>query len=461
MSCPVSSRRPLPLRPGLPPSLGAVSAALQRVFSPQIDRYLTAHRRNPRPPAPKIINDPVWRTVRLEAWEVFVLDSPVVQRLRRIRQLGLAGYVFPGANYSRFEHSVGVVHQAQRVIDAINRNARARAAITRTPARDPIIRADEVALRLAALVHDVGHTFLSHLSERALTELDPIVPDVSLRQLSADAKSYFTIIGKLPKLAELFSALIVLLPEFGQLLETTGVPGWDNAPALADRIAHLLVGARDPRAPYLSEIISGALDADKLDYIPRDCYMAGLPMPVDVDRILEKIHMVPVPLKQLPEPEQYIASTGLQPDDTIQVLAIHPSGARAFEELVLSRFLLYSKLYYHQKVRCLEGMVLNACLSSSRHPRRHFVNSKPTLPSPTRIFYSAAGSAMRLKRRLRLRQLLTYSKQSRIAAPLYDLMHSVPRWRKCQTSGFDRAGRNWNESCLKSRRDHPTTCGPR
>jgi HD superfamily phosphohydrolase len=336
--------------------LGAVSAALQPAFSAEIERYTSTHRHAKRLPSAKIINDPVWRTVRLESWEVFILDSPLLQRLRRIHQLGLAGYVFPGASYSRFEHSIGVVHQTQRLIDAINRNARAHAPSTRLPPADPIVRTNEVFLRLAALLHDVGHCFLSHVSERALQRLDPIAPGAPIKQVLAEARSFFRIPNR-PALAELFSALIVLLPEFEGLLRLARVPGWEDPAALADRISRVIVGARDPKAPYLTEIISGAMDADKLDYMPRDCYMAGLPMPVDVDRMLEKVHVVRVPVKRLPLPELY---PDLRDTDVVEVLAIHPGGARAFEESVLSRFLLYSKLYYHQKVRCMEGMVVNA-----------------------------------------------------------------------------------------------------
>ena len=118
-----------------------------------------------------------------------------------------------------------------------------------------------------------------------------------------------------------------------------------------------MCGGRDPTRPFLSEIISGPLDVDKLDYIPRDCYMAGVPMPVDVDRLMEKIQVVTLPAAAIPE---YCEEVQVSPDDSIQVLAVQTSGSRAFEELVISRFLLYEKLYYHQKIRAMEGAVVNA-----------------------------------------------------------------------------------------------------
>ncbi len=85
--------------------------------------------------------------------------------------------------------------------------------------------------------------------------------------------------------------------------------------------------------------------------------MAGVPMPVDVDRLMEKIQVVTVSANSIPE---YCEETGVEPDQSIQVLAVQTAGARAFEELVISRFLLYEKLYYHQKIRAVEGAVVNA-----------------------------------------------------------------------------------------------------
>src|ERR1019366_5668780 len=119
----------------------------------------------------------------------------------------------------------------------------------------------------------------------------------------------------------------------------------------------LVVGGRTATRPFLSELISGALDADKLDYMPRDCYMAGLPMPIDVDRLLEKIQVVGVRADALPP--DYAELYHLSNDTIVYVLSVQTGGARAFEELVVSRVLLYDKLYNHQKVRAVEGMIEN------------------------------------------------------------------------------------------------------
>src|SRR4051812_25134357 len=104
-----------PLRT-LPPLLGHVQADLEEFFVAPLKDYLDRLRERSRPSTPKIINDPLWHTIRVDPWEIVLLDSPVVQRLRDVKQLGLASYVYPGAGYSRFEHTLGVIHQTQRFI---------------------------------------------------------------------------------------------------------------------------------------------------------------------------------------------------------------------------------------------------------------------------------------------------------------------------------------------------------
>lgn len=342
---------------GLPPSLGIVSADIQKVFNKPLKGYIDIVRRERKSFRPKVINDPVWRMVRIEPWEVIVLDSPVVQRLRYIHQLGLAGLIFPGSNYSRFEHSIGVLHQTQRLIESVNRNTRAYAAQKNLFIETPISRQDETLLRLSALLHDIGHGFLSHISEGVFSRLTTIDGYGSIEGLLSEARAYFEC-SKLPPTAEVISALIVLLPEFIELLEISQNPYWNDANALAFRIAEIIIGGRSGTRPFINEIISGSMDADKLDYMPRDCYMAGLPMPVDVERLLERVQMVPVRAERLSS--NYATEHKLSPDQLVQVLTIDAAGGRAFEELVISRVLLYQKLYYHQKVRALVGMVENA-----------------------------------------------------------------------------------------------------
>ena len=116
---------------------------------------------------PKQIHDPVWGTISLRPLEVAIVDSPLLQRLRHLRQLGVAHWVYPSAGHSRFEHSLGVLFQTQQLTSAINRAGE-------TKYSQQVISDDDVQmLRVAALIHDVGHPVLSHVSEYAL-RLDPM-----------------------------------------------------------------------------------------------------------------------------------------------------------------------------------------------------------------------------------------------------------------------------------------------
>src|SRR5438552_1010915 len=93
------------------------------------------------PSYPKTLNDTVWGTVELIPCEVLLLDSPLLQRLRGIRQLGMAHLVYPGAGYDRLEHSLGVLESATRILDALRRNADNRARYSRTGDK-PIMPSD-------------------------------------------------------------------------------------------------------------------------------------------------------------------------------------------------------------------------------------------------------------------------------------------------------------------------------
>ena len=104
----------------------------------------------------KVIHDPVWGTVKFYPWELQIMDSPFLQRLRNVNQLGLAVYTYPSAHHSRFEHTLGVVALVTRMAESVNDSS-----------GSALVSPDDMnKLRLAALLHDVGHCFFSHLSER-------------------------------------------------------------------------------------------------------------------------------------------------------------------------------------------------------------------------------------------------------------------------------------------------------
>jgi HD superfamily phosphohydrolase len=114
---------------------------------------------------------PIYGNVELYPEEVAVIDHPAVQRLRRVKQLGLAHMVFPGATHTRFEHSIGAVHVAQLIIDHVNKNQRIREDGAKQWKREGINDATSRFVRLAALLHDVGHLPLGHTLEDELNHL--------------------------------------------------------------------------------------------------------------------------------------------------------------------------------------------------------------------------------------------------------------------------------------------------
>ncbi len=182
----------------------------------------------------KTLRDAVHGDIRLKPEEVAVLDTPPMQRLRGIRQLGAAYLVYPAAQHSRFEHSIGTCHMARRLMAAIEERGEVEFSPT-----------ERSAVCLAALVHDVTHVPFGHTfeDERSL-----------LARHDEDQARYrhFLESGRL-----------------GQRLESTK----------AGRLAKKLVAPEsdlDRERRYLRDIVDGTICADLLDYLKRDNYFCGL-----------------------------------------------------------------------------------------------------------------------------------------------------------------------------------------
>lgn len=129
----------------------------------KIDSFVerTLHDYKPAKTDSKVIHDAIWGSNIYYPWEISLLDSPLLQRLRDIRQTGLAFHTYPTAGHSRFEHTLGVITLAERIARSIN-----------SKQQTPLIKQSQIyALRLAGLFHDIGHTFFSHLTEIYYSEL--------------------------------------------------------------------------------------------------------------------------------------------------------------------------------------------------------------------------------------------------------------------------------------------------
>ena len=135
-----------------------------------LDAYVASLPSSPVEPlhrSPKEFNDPVWGTIVVEPFEVCLIDSPLVQRLRSIRQLGVVHLIYPSALHTRFEHVMGSAHLVGSLIGAINGHA----------PREVVSPALRNTMRLAALCHDLGHGVMSHVSENAAAKKPGLLSD--------------------------------------------------------------------------------------------------------------------------------------------------------------------------------------------------------------------------------------------------------------------------------------------
>lgn len=282
----------------------------------QLTEWLDEHpdwldRRPATPPGEKYVRDPIHGSIVLSTAEARLIDSGPVQRLRGIFQVGLAWLAYPSARHSRFEHSLGVRHVAGRILDRLEAQRGACYA--------PEHRA---AVLAAALTHDIGHGVFSHASEGIIAE-----HPVYAGQL-ADGDSYsHEVVG---------AALLEREPLRLMLLELGAEPRIVAALVRQrerDREALLTAGL----PPELLGVISGPLDADKLDYFARDSYFSGLASLVDLERILQTMTVTPE-----------------------GNLGITLAGAPALEALLYSRVTMHAHLYGHHKVLAGESMIRGA-----------------------------------------------------------------------------------------------------
>ena len=196
----------------------------------------------------EVVRDPLWDNIPLDQVALAALDTPAVQRLRYVRQLGHAFLVYPGATHTRFEHALGAYHLTQRALA----NLAARGELGR------VDRETRRAVGLAALLHDIGHYPFSHGLEEA--------------GFPSHEAMGVALLGKGP---------------LGDLLRSLG------GAELVDEVGRLIRGKS--RSP-LQGLISGTLDLDKIDYLSRDARMCGVPYgTLDVDRLLASLTLVPGP----------------------------------------------------------------------------------------------------------------------------------------------------------------------
>jgi uncharacterized protein len=256
---------------------------------------------------------PVHGFIPITDWELQIINHPAFQRLRRIRQLAWTDYVYPGAMHTRFEHSLGVMHMATQLFDAVVRRSKQSLESCLDYSEDELNR-DRQIVRLTALLHDTGHSPFSHAGE-----------DV----FPTDIKS-----GKHFKHEAYSSTVIrhVLKDVIEHHLEN------DELKVQAEEIASLLEGKSSAgRRLFWRQLIDGQMDADRMDYLLRDSLHIGVDYGrYDWRRLLNTILVIEMPRRSQED-------LPLEPR-----LGVTEGGVHAAEALVLARYYMFTQVYFHK-----------------------------------------------------------------------------------------------------------------
>jgi HD superfamily phosphohydrolase len=239
------------------------------------------------------ITDPIHRYIRFSETEREIVDTVIFQRLRGIRQLAGAHLVYPSAQHSRFEHSIGTMHIAGYAGETLF-------------SKGYFGDEDKVQqLRLAALLHDIGHGPFSHLFEEVLMEKQNMNHEDMGRQIISQS----------------------------EISDILGKHGYNSSD-----ICELSFGQSNIQ--FLNEIISGALSADMMDYLPRDGLFTGVEYgKIDYHRLISSFEVT-----------------------TDGHLAINKSALYSLESMLISRYEMYKAVYFHKTVRSAEVMLLRSIM---------------------------------------------------------------------------------------------------
>ncbi len=216
-----------------------------------------------------------------------LIDAPEFQRLRRVRQLGLAHFAYQAAEHSRFTHSLGAFHLATRILEKLG-------------SKYSISNDDRTAVRIAALLHDVGHGAFSHV-------IEPIL---------GFHHEDFTV-----------EALLSSETGIGRLLR-------EFSTELPRRVADIIQGTFRPLA--LAQLVSSQLDVDRMDYLLRDSLMTGVKYGVfDLEWIIKSIEI----------------------DEKGDQLYVSARGLYAVEDYLQARYYMFRQVYFHRTLRAAESLL--------------------------------------------------------------------------------------------------------
>ncbi len=254
------------------------------------------------------IRCPLHGFITLSDWEWQIIAQPAFQRLRRIRQLAWTDHVYPGAMHTRFEHSLGVMHLASRVYDqvALRSSELLRTEFGYQPAG---IDRDRTLVRLTALLHDVGHGPFSHAGE----DLLPLNTKENRKYTHEDYSS------------------AIIREKLRDVIENHPLNQTNHA-IKAEEIVSLLEGKTQAENKlFWRELVTGQVDADRMDYLLRDSYHAGVDYGrFDWRRLIHTMEAIPGAEGQRPR------------------LGVSEGGWHAAESLVLARYFMFTQVYFHK-----------------------------------------------------------------------------------------------------------------
>lgn len=323
------------------------------------------------------IRDPIHGAIEITADERALVDSPQYQRLRNVKQLGFADLAFPGATHTRYAHGLGAMWVATRVFDVL---------APKLQLDEPDRQRFRQLLRLAVLFHDLGHAPFSHATERIM----PPVADLHLPDWAREPGD---------RRADHEDYTLKLVLDSGLAAEIRARFG--SAGIEPSHVAALICGRPPPGdypfksrgrdlLPILRSVVSGELDADRMDYLQRDSFFTGVNYgKFDADWIIQNLESV-------------------ERDGRVH-LALQQRAVFAFEDFLLSRYHMFLSVYFHYASVGYEVLLQRYCDTSGGEyslpadPDRYLLHDDVTLLAALRA--SKNPWAVRLVRRQGFRLL--------------------------------------------------------
>jgi len=288
----------------------------------------------------KVFRDPIHQLIRIDRDDEFILDlidTPEFQRLRRIRQLGVSWLTYPGAEHSRFVHSLGVFNFVQRMLDSLCRRYSDHGVAT-------YLRVNAKMVKAAALLHDIGHGPFSHMIERAFGSTT-----------SHEAKTVSLITDRQGAIHNILNRHEIVVQDVADLIQHAS--------------KHLL----------LTDLVSSQLDADRMDYLLRDSYCTGVQYGLyDSEWLLNSICVGKNPLE-----------VGGEEHNAWRLALDERRGDKAAEQFILARAHMNEQVYFHRVTRGFESLLL--CLFQRAAELGERGNLPTATPSVVQRFFQNRG----------------------------------------------------------------------